>query len=264
MHVIDVNPQLCSRWSLADRSDFEFGDILALSKDIKENGQIEPALLRPHPDQTNHYEIITGSRRWKACSEVNLPLKAIVQNLTDAQATVAQIRENQKLPLCDYSKGIHYAKLLATQQITHFKLAKLIGCSRAKLDNYLAFDKVPQDVWKAVDNLNRVSSRSATTIYQLSKRGKAYEDALIDLADDIKRGAGCKTIERKVLQAVQGISETIDYHKSISLSSGQPVAKWTKHGLEFVKDVPINQTDITNLLVQYFQGIMKTEHLLQE
>lgn len=74
MQIIDVDPKVCTRWKFADRSGFEFGDIFALSKDIQQNGQIEPALLRKSATQKDHYEIITGSRRWKACSDINLPL----------------------------------------------------------------------------------------------------------------------------------------------------------------------------------------------
>ena len=44
MEVITVNPRECTRWPLADRSGFEFGDLHSLAEDIKKNGQIEPIL----------------------------------------------------------------------------------------------------------------------------------------------------------------------------------------------------------------------------
>ena len=121
------------------------------------------------------------------------------------------------------------------------------------LDNYLAFEKVPYAIWEAVSNLSRVSSRSAATIHSLSKKGDAYKAALIDLADDIRKGAGSKTIERKVLEEINGTDGTIEYHKSISLPSGQSIAKWTKNGLQFAKDIPMNQKEIADMLIQYFQ-----------
>ena len=39
MNIITVNPADCKRWSYADRSAFEFGDIHKLGLDIKNNGQ---------------------------------------------------------------------------------------------------------------------------------------------------------------------------------------------------------------------------------
>jgi ParB family transcriptional regulator, chromosome partitioning protein len=35
MEVITVNPRECTRWPLADRSGFEFGDLHSLAEDIK-------------------------------------------------------------------------------------------------------------------------------------------------------------------------------------------------------------------------------------
>lgn len=257
MHVVEIDPKNCVRWKFADRSGFEFGDIFALSQDIQKNGQIEPAILRNDPSHPGKYEVIAGSRRWKACLEEGIALKAIVQNLTDEQAAVVQIKENQKVPLCDYSKGIHYSKLLKEKKLTLTFLSELLGISRAKLDNYLAFEKIPTPIWDAVGNLSRLSSRSAATIYSLSKKGKDYVAALIELAEDIRKGTGSKTLEKKVLQAINGHSETLDYQQSIFLPSGQPIAKWTKNGIQFAKDIPLNQEEIANTLVKYFQDVIK-------
>src|SRR5690554_4864829 len=126
MKIIDVDPRKCSRWKFADRSGFEFGDLYALAQDIQKNGQVEPVLLRKDPEREGHYEVIAGSRRWKACLEADIPLKGIVQDLTDAQAAIAQIKENQGIPLCDYSKGIYYGKLIKEKAVTFTALAESI------------------------------------------------------------------------------------------------------------------------------------------
>jgi len=125
------------------------------------------------------------------------------------------------------------------------------------LDNFLAFEKVPSVIWDVVGNLSRVSSRSAATVFSLSKKGKDYISALIDLADEIRKGAGSKTLEKKILMAIHGTNETIEYQESILLPSGQPIAKWTKNGLQFAKDIPLNQKEIAETLVKYFQSIVR-------
>ena len=56
MEVITVNPRECTRWPLADRSGFEFGDLHSLAEDIKKNGQIEPILARPSQNKDYKYE----------------------------------------------------------------------------------------------------------------------------------------------------------------------------------------------------------------
>jgi len=256
MQVIEVDPKNCVRWKFADRSGFEFGDIFGLSQDILKNGQVEPVILRNNQDAESQYEVIAGSRRWKACLEAGIPLKGIIQDLSDEQAAIVQIKENQHFPLCDYSKGIHYAKLVKESKIPHTQLADSIGCSKAKLENFLAFEKVPQPIWDAVSNLSRVSSRTAATIYALSKKGKEYVAALIELADEIRKGAGSRTLEQKVLETINGKDNTIEFEKKITLPSGQVVAKWTKGGLQFAKDIPLNQEEIEAILMTYFENAL--------
>ncbi|WP_010304115.1 ParB/RepB/Spo0J family partition protein [Candidatus Odyssella thessalonicensis] len=259
MQIIEIDPRTCTRWKFADRSGFEFGDIFALAQDILKYGQIEPVIVRKSSQEGYNYEVIAGSRRWKACLEAGIPLNGIVQDLTDEQAAMVQIKENQHLPLCDYSKGIYYAKLLKENKITHTQLAESIGCSRAKLDNYLAFDKVPSSIWEAVGNLTRVSSRCASTIYSLAKKGPDYTNALIEIAEDIRKGAGSKTIEKKVCQILMSLEDRSEPQDRICLPSGFPIAKWTRRGIEFEKEIPLNQAEITQILISYFQNLMTQE-----
>ena len=67
MQIIEINPRDCTRWKYADRSHFEFGNTRSLSEDIKENGQVEPVIVRPLLNSEYKYEIIAGSRRFQAC-----------------------------------------------------------------------------------------------------------------------------------------------------------------------------------------------------
>jgi len=257
MHVIEVNPKDCVRWKFADRSGFEFGDIHTLSQDIIKNGQIEPVILRKSTDPQHKYEIIAGSRRWKACLDAGIPLKGIVQDLSDEQAAVAQIKENQQLSICDYSKGVYYAKLLKEKKMTTEKLALSIGCSRPKLQNFLDFEKVPQTIWDAVGNLSRVSSRTASTIYALSQKGKSYITALVDLGEEIRKGAGSRTLEQMVMEAVNGKGNTIEVDRKVTLPSGQVIAKWTKSGIQFARDIPLDQKELEKIVVEYFKKVLK-------
>ena len=259
MNVITVDPKDCRRWKYADRSGFEFGDIYSLAQDISKNGQIEPVLLRKTKASQDdvQYEVIAGSRRWKACLEAGLSLKGIIVELSDEEAAIAQIKENQKVSICDYSKGIYYAKVLKEMNLTHNQLSELIGCSRTKLENFLAFEKVPQRIWAAVNNPSRVSSRTAASIYALSQKGEEFISALIDLGEDIRKGIGCRTLEQRVQENLYGAPTAIEFQKEITLPSGISLGRWTKKGIEFSSDIPLNQNEIEANLIQYFEKILK-------
>lgn len=255
MHVTEVDPKTCTRWAFADRSGFEFGDLFELAEDIKNNGQIEPVILRKSKNPSFLYEVVAGSRRWKACLEAGIKLKGIVQELSDEQASVVQIKENQHLTICDYSKGLYYTKLLEEKKTTKAKLAKLAGYSYSKLDNFLAFSKIPADIWDAIGNPTRVSSRTAATIYFLSQKGNKYVDALIKLADEIRKGIGSRTLERSVIELIKG-KEAFSARKAVALPSGQVIARWVKGALQFEKDLAFDPQAVEKALIKYFE---KTE-----
>jgi len=257
MQVVEVDPKSCTRWAFADRSGFEFGDVFELAQDIIANGQIEPAILRKSTIPGFEYEVIAGSRRWKACLEAGVNLKGIVHELSDEQASVVQIKENQQLSICDYSKGLYYSKLLAEKKTTRANLTKLAGYSPSKLDNFLTFKKIPATIWEAVGNPSRVSSRTAATILALSQKGNKYVSALIDLAEDIRKGAGSRTLEQKVLEAINGKYGKRGVQEQIALPSGKVVARWTKNGIQFAKDIPLNQEAFEKMVVQFFKKALK-------
>jgi len=180
-------------------------------------------------------------------------LRGIVQDLSDGQAIVVQVKENQKVGLSDYSKGMNYAKILEENKTSIAKLSKLLGYSKTRLNHFLCFKKVPHQIWEVVGNPSRVSSRTAATIHSLAKKGQEYIDALIELAEEISKGTGSKTIEKAVLEAVSGHNPTIEYEQKIVLPSGQLIAKWTKGGLQFSKDISLDQMEIEKVLIQYFE-----------
>ena len=56
-------------------------------------GQLQPIIVRPRGE--DEYELVAGERRWRAAKLVGLPtIKAIVREMTDAEARVATAAEN--------------------------------------------------------------------------------------------------------------------------------------------------------------------------
>jgi ParB family chromosome partitioning protein len=205
MEVITVDPRECRKWQYADRSFFEYGDPNILAEDIKRNGQIEPVYLRTiNGDQNFKYEVIAGNRRFQACLAGNMPMKALICNVSDYEASIIQFKENEKIALSDYSRGMSFAKLKEGKKLTNEQLADMTGYTRSKVQNFLYFAKIDKAIWDAVSNISKVSARSAETIYALSKRGVPYKKALIEIADEIRKGAGCHRIGKLVEHIVLG------------------------------------------------------------
>lgn len=66
-----------------------------LAQSIKENGLLQPIILRKHDKKKGVYEIVCGERRWRACDIAGLKdIPAIVKDLDYKQAYNAMITEN--------------------------------------------------------------------------------------------------------------------------------------------------------------------------
>ena len=142
MEVIKVDPRECTKWKYADRSFFEYGDPNILAEDIKRNGQIEPVYVRClDNDKDFKYEVIAGNRRFQACLSANIQMKAIICDVSDYEASVIQFKENEKIALSDYSRGMSFAKLKEDEKLTNDDLGAITGYSRSKIQNFLALFK---------------------------------------------------------------------------------------------------------------------------
>jgi ParB family chromosome partitioning protein len=254
MEVIQIDPKKCIRWDYANRSVFEFGDLAALARDIKINSQVEPVLVRPIQRTGFDFEIIAGARRWKACLDFELPLQAIVKNLTDLEALHHQIKENEKIPLSDYSLGMHIAKLIDVKKMIIQDIINTMHFSRAKINNLLTFAKVPIEIWETISNLTKVSSKSAEMIYRLSSKGNEYINAIKQIADEISKGAGANKIQSLVTSIVDGDLVELEHRKKIVDVNGQTIGFWTKYGINFEKGIHINQDKLEAAILTVVHG----------
>ncbi|WP_121543451.1 ParB/RepB/Spo0J family partition protein [Candidatus Rickettsia colombianensi] len=252
MQIITVDPKDCTRWKYADRGNFEFGDIASLAQDIKNNGQIEPVHLRTlKGDLKFKYEIIAGSRRWKACLDADLPLKAVIDDVTDEHAAIIQIKENQGLDICDYSKGLYYTRLIVDLNLKQVQLAKNLNMTRAKLMNYLYFAKIPKEIWDTVGNVTKVTARTAYSIFSLAQKGQQYIDALTDCADDIRKGMGANSLEKLVLSKVKDDSSLLN-EVPLTLADGTVVGTWENGIFKLNKDLNVNKEKFLKHILKFF------------
>jgi ParB family chromosome partitioning protein len=148
------------------------GDISELAKSIKSNGQQEPVLIRECKNPVNNikYEVIFGHRRWKACLLCEQPLFAILKNISDKDAAIAQKEENQNREnLSDYARAFNYRKLLDSKIFsTQSELAAHLGIPKNTLAVLLNYTKIPKKLLEAMKTPHMLPQRTATKISQLT------------------------------------------------------------------------------------------------
>ncbi len=114
--------------SLALDRAFEGDDeeLDSLVESISQNGQQVPVLVRPHPKQPGHYQIAYGHRRVKACLQLDIAVRAVVEDLSDEELVIAQGKENEERKNLTYIQQCFFAAELS-KSFTREVVAAAVG-----------------------------------------------------------------------------------------------------------------------------------------
>ncbi|WP_417720832.1 plasmid partitioning protein RepB [Salipiger sp.] len=92
--IVELDPFAISEGGLRDRVEHDEADHASLMESIRLYGQQVPVLVRPDPDHADRYRIVYGRRRVLAHRDLGLPVKAMIRDLDDREAILAQGQEN--------------------------------------------------------------------------------------------------------------------------------------------------------------------------
>ncbi|MBM5781985.1 MAG: ParB/RepB/Spo0J family partition protein [Pelagibacterales bacterium] len=134
------------------RKTFNQEELEELSNSIKENGLIQPIVVRKSDDE-NHYEIIAGERRFRAAKLAGLTkISAIVKKINNHEALELAIIENvQRSDLSLIEEALGYKQLIEEFSYTQDQVAKRVGKSRSHVTNLLRLLTLPQIVRELLD-----------------------------------------------------------------------------------------------------------------
>ena len=137
-----------SRNKFQPRKFFDKENLQDLTNSIKEQGVIQPIVVRPNKSQEGKYEIIAGERRWLASQNAGLhEVPVVVLDVDDVKSLEFAIVENvqrQDLNPIEEAKG--YQKLIDDFNYNQEKLSQFIGKSRSYIANSLRLLSLPDEV----------------------------------------------------------------------------------------------------------------------
>ena len=119
------------------RTRMDAGSLAELAESIREQGIVQPILVRPIDG--GRYEIIAGERRWRAAQQAGLrEVPALVRSIPDQSALALALIENiQREDLNPLEEAHGLARLVEEFGLTHDAAAKAIGRSRSAVTNLL-------------------------------------------------------------------------------------------------------------------------------
>ena len=149
------------------RKDFSEEKIQELAQSIKENGLIQPIIVRQSP--VIGYEILAGERRYRASIVAGLSeVPVIVKNLSDQDMMVHSIIENlQREDLNPIDEAKAYQSLI-DKGFTHAEIAEKMGKSRPYITNLVRLLNLSPSILKEVES-GRLSQAHARLLINLSK-----------------------------------------------------------------------------------------------
>lgn len=130
------------------RHHFDDAAISDLVSSIRENGIIQPILVRPIEGESEQYEIVAGERRWRAAQKAQLhDVPIVVRALTDSQALEVALVENvQREDLSSIEEATGYQRLIDDFGHTQADIAAGVGKSRSHVANTLRLLGLPESV----------------------------------------------------------------------------------------------------------------------
>jgi ParB family chromosome partitioning protein len=119
------------------RKNFEEKEIIELSESIKNQGLIQPIVVRE--TSGGMYEIIAGERRWRACQLAGLhSVSSVVMSVDDKNVYELALIENiqrENLNVVEEAKA--YKNLIELNGLKNEELSKKIGKSSSHISNLI-------------------------------------------------------------------------------------------------------------------------------
>ena len=153
------------------RREFDETALQELAQSIRENGLIQPLIVRKNGE---HYELIAGERRLRASKIAGLKtVPVVMRKSTDREALELAIVENiQREDLNCVDEGLAYFQLMQEFQLSQEDLAKRMGKDRATIANALRILKLSDFILLQLKkgNLSRGHAKALLSIEDTSER----------------------------------------------------------------------------------------------
>ncbi len=130
------------------RKNFDPKSLEDLTASIKEQGVIQPILVRPEKLSPGKYQIIAGERRWLASQNAGLhEVPVVVLDIDDVKSLEFAIVENiQREDLNPIEEAKGYQRLADEFNYNQDKISKFIGKSRSYITNTLRLLSLPSEI----------------------------------------------------------------------------------------------------------------------
>jgi ParB family chromosome partitioning protein len=180
------------------RSEFEPGALGELAESIRENGLLQPLVVRPAGEE---WELVAGERRWRAVRELGWDrAPAVVRELEDEQMVVLALVENlQRENLSPLEEAVGYQQLIDSFGLTQQAVAERVGRDRSTISNTLRLLELegrPRELLQSGE-LTAGHARALLSLDDAGERRRLAEEV-------VEEGLSVRATERRVRELRNG------------------------------------------------------------
>ncbi len=177
------------------RREFSEQDLADLVSSIRENGLLQPIVVRPAPGSPGQYELVAGERRWRATMRLGWKeIPATVREVDDRTLLVLALVENlQRAELSPLEEAEGFKRLADEFNLNQQEIAEVVGRDRSTIANSLRLLQLPPSVRQLL-NAGKLTAGHARALLGLQNDRK-----IADLARDaVEYGWSVREVEAQV------------------------------------------------------------------
>ena len=232
------------------RKKFKDEDLKELSYSIKNQGLVQPIIVKPTTE--NQYQIIAGERRWRASQLIGAhEIDCVVKDLDDTNVLEAALIENiQREDLNVIEEASAYKGLIDIKKINNEALSKLIGKSSSHVSNILRLLELDEKIQQMVID---------------GDLSMGHARALIGVPDAIKKAN--EIIDKKLsVRQVEKITSEFKKNKTKKLSKDPNIIDLEKElsdkiGLK--TSIQFNESGSSGSLTLYYSDLNQLDDLMK-
>lgn len=201
VRMLDPTTIRASRWANRHATSFDTADFAELKDEIESaGGNVQPIRVRPVLNGSTpagegaaatdkvQYELVFGHRRHRACLELQIPVRALIEPATDQELFEAMERENRgRKNLSAWEQGSMYRKALDEGLYSSLrKLAEAVKVDVSLVSKSVALARLPEAVVVAFPSPLDIQFRWAQPLGEVLQRDP---EAMISRAKALSNSA---------------------------------------------------------------------------
>ena len=211
---------------LQPRKEFPAAELAELAHSIKENGLLQPLVVRPVTGTPDRFELVAGERRLRAVAELQWnDVNVIVKEVDDETMLVLALVENlQREALNPLEEAEGYRMLADSFGMTQAQIARSVGKDRSTVANLMRLLRLPPSIRKLI-RAGKLSAGHARALIPVGDTVRIAELA----RRAVREGWSVREIEKRVDEA--GPTRKRDRANDTGASSQDPIIRVLEEAL---------------------------------